>query len=114
MTPYLSAYLSISLSHLHSLYGPFSQYYLSSNESAPRSSENESIELPQLICPIFDFTAAVTRGGKSKGWFENQNLSALIASVFDFLQMTNEDVSVSASGISNIRSNVIIGGNVGS
>ncbi|KAJ7897218.1 armadillo-type protein [Mycena olivaceomarginata] len=91
LTPYLSAYLSISLSHLHSLYGPFSQYYLSSNESAPRSSENESIELPQLICPIFDFTAAVTRGGKSKGWFENQNLSALIASVFDFLQMTNED-----------------------
>ncbi|KAJ7724258.1 ARM repeat-containing protein [Mycena metata] len=91
LTPYLNAYLSISLNHLHSLYGTFSQYYLSSNESAPRSSENESIELPQLICPIFDFTAAVTRGGKSKGWFENQNLSALIASVFNFLQMTNED-----------------------
>ncbi|KAJ7823248.1 ARM repeat-containing protein [Mycena leptocephala] len=91
LTPYLSAYLSISLNHLHSLFGPFSQYYLSPNESAPRSSENESIELPQLICPIFDFTAAVTRGGKSKGWFENQNLSALIASVFNFLQMTNED-----------------------
>ncbi|KAF8215831.1 ARM repeat-containing protein [Mycena galopus ATCC 62051] len=91
LTPYLSAYLSMSLSHLHSLYGPFSQYYLSGAESAPRSSENESIELPQLICPIFDFTAAVTRGGKSKGWFENGNLSALIASVFNFLQMTNED-----------------------
>ncbi|KAJ6502647.1 armadillo-type protein [Mycena vulgaris] len=91
LTPYLNGYLSISLNHLHSLYGTFSQYYLSSNESAPRSSENESIELPQLICPIFDFTAAVTRGGKSKGWFENQNLSALIASVFNFLQMTNED-----------------------
>ncbi|KAJ7040268.1 ARM repeat-containing protein [Mycena alexandri] len=91
LTPYLNEYLSISLNHLHSLYGTFSQYYLSSNESAPRSSENESIELPQLICPIFDFTASVTRGGKSKGWFENQNLSALIASVFNFLQMTNED-----------------------
>ncbi|KAJ7150409.1 armadillo-type protein [Mycena filopes] len=80
LTPYLSDYLSISLNHLNSLYGTFSQYYLSSNESAPRSSENEAIELPQLICPIFDFTAAVTRGGKSKGWFENQNLSALIGS----------------------------------
>ncbi|KAJ6575462.1 armadillo-type protein [Mycena capillaripes] len=91
LTPYLSAYLTTSLNHLHSLYGPFSQYYLSAKESAPRSSENESIELPQLICPIFDFTAAVTRGGKSKGWFENQNLSALIACVFNFLQMTNED-----------------------
>ncbi|KAJ6520160.1 armadillo-type protein [Mycena sanguinolenta] len=91
LTPYLNDYLSMSLSHLHSLYGPFSQYYLSSAESAPRSSENESIELPQLICPIFDFTAAVTRGGKSKGWFESQNLSALIASVFSFLQMTSDD-----------------------
>ncbi|KAF7337532.1 ARM repeat-containing protein [Mycena sanguinolenta] len=91
LTPYLNDYLSMSLSHLHSLYGPFSQYYLSSAESVPRSSENEAIELPQLICPIFDFTAAVTRGGKSKGWFESQNLSALIASVFSFLQMTNED-----------------------
>ncbi|KAJ7459076.1 armadillo-type protein [Mycena galericulata] len=91
LTPYLNGFLSISLSHLQSLYGTFSQYYLSTNESAPRSSENETIELPQLICPIFDFTAAVTRGGKSKGWFENQNLSALIASIFNFLQMTNDD-----------------------
>ncbi|KAJ7161233.1 armadillo-type protein [Mycena crocata] len=80
LTPYLNGYLSISLSHLHSLYGTFSQYYLSTNESAPRSSESEPIELAQLICPIFDFTAAVTRGGKSKEWFENQNLSALIGS----------------------------------
>ncbi|KAJ7109870.1 armadillo-type protein [Mycena epipterygia] len=91
LTPYLNGYLSMSLNHLHSLYGTFSRYYLSSSDSAPRSSENETIELPQLICPIFDFTAAVTRGGKSKGWFENQNLSALIASVFNFLQITNED-----------------------
>ncbi|KAJ7610789.1 armadillo-type protein [Roridomyces roridus] len=91
LTPYLNSYLTISLSHLQSLYGTFSQYYLSSNESAPRSSENEAIELPQLICPIFDFAGAVTRGGKSKGWFDNQNLPALIASVFNFLQMTNED-----------------------
>ncbi|KAJ7754965.1 armadillo-type protein [Mycena maculata] len=91
LTPYLNGYLTISLSHLQSLYGTFSQFYLSSNESAPRSSENETIELPQLICPIFDFTGAVTRGGKSKAWFENQKFSALIASVFNFLQMTNED-----------------------
>ncbi|KAJ6609355.1 ARM repeat-containing protein [Mycena sp. CBHHK59/15] len=76
LTPYLDGYLAISLNHLHSLYGTFSQYYLSSNESVPRSSENESIELPQLICPIIDFTAAVTRGGKARGCF---------------LQMTNDD-----------------------
>ncbi|KAJ7204351.1 ARM repeat-containing protein [Mycena pura] len=91
LTPYLNEYLSMALNHLTSLLGTFSQYYLSSNEAAPRSSENEPIELPQLICPIFDFTGAVIRGGKSKGWFENQNLSTLIASVFNFLQMTYED-----------------------
>ncbi|KAK7063933.1 ARM repeat-containing protein [Favolaschia claudopus] len=91
LTPYLNTYLSISLSHLQSLYSPFSQYYLSTNESAPRSSENEAIELPQLVCPIFDFVAAVTRGGKSKGWFENQNLLSLIVSTFNFLQMTTDD-----------------------
>ncbi|KAJ7070709.1 ARM repeat-containing protein [Mycena amicta] len=91
LTPYLSGFLETALNHLNSLYPTFSQFYLSSTESAPRSSENEAMELPQLICPIFDFTAAVTRGGRCKGWFENGKLSGLISSVFNFLQMTHED-----------------------
>jgi hypothetical protein len=83
----------MSLNHLLSLYGTFSQCYLSSADLIPRSSENEPIELPQLICPIIDFMGTVTRGGKARGWFSEQNLSALISSVFAFLQMTNDDVS---------------------
>ncbi|KAJ7292991.1 armadillo-type protein [Mycena rebaudengoi] len=91
LAPYLEGYVSMSLNHLLSLYGTFSQCYLSSADSIPRSSENEPIELPQLICPIIDFMGTVTRGGKARGWFSEQNLSALISSVFAFLQMTNDD-----------------------
>ncbi|KAF7302737.1 ARM repeat-containing protein [Mycena chlorophos] len=93
LTPYLSVFLTAALNHLTALFPTFSQYYLASNESAPTSSENESIELPQLICPIFDFMGAVTRGGRYKSWFEegNSNLSGLIAAIFNFLQMTHED-----------------------
>ncbi|KAF5384768.1 hypothetical protein D9615_001050 [Tricholomella constricta] len=91
LTPYLQQFLSDSLVHLQALHPTFSQYYLSSSESAPRSSEDEAIELPQLICPILDFAAAVTRGGKAKEWFTTENLNALIDAVCDFVQMTDED-----------------------
>ncbi|KAF8079173.1 armadillo-type protein [Lyophyllum atratum] len=83
LTPYLQDFLSDSLVHLQALYPTFSQYYLSSSEPAPRSSEDEAIELPQLICPILDFAAAATRGGKAKEWFTNANLNALIAAIFN-------------------------------
>ncbi|KAF8899297.1 armadillo-type protein [Infundibulicybe gibba] len=91
LTPYLRDFLTSSLNHLQALYPTFNHYYLSSIDSIPRSSEDESIELPQLICPITDFVAAVTRGGKAKDWFETENLTNLILAVFNFVQMTNED-----------------------
>lgn len=92
LTPYLKDLLTASLNHLQALYPTFARFYLSSSESVPRSSEDESIELPQLICPIIDFVAAVTRGGKAKEWFDGGNLAALISAVFNFVQMTDEDV----------------------
>jgi len=94
MTPYLKDLLTASLLHFHVLYPIFAQYYLSSSHSVPRSSEDESIELPQLICPITDFVAAVTRGSKAKEWFDGANSSALISAVFNYVQMTDEDVGV--------------------
>lgn len=51
------------------------------------------MELPQLLCPILDFVTAVSRGGKAREWFVGGNLTALISSVFNFVQMTDEDVS---------------------
>lgn len=91
LTPYLNDFLAASIHHLHSLYPSFVRYYLSSTESAPSSSEDESIELPQLICPITDFVAAVTRGGKAKEWFDGGHLSSLVLTVFNYVQMTDED-----------------------
>lgn len=92
LTPHLQELLTASLNHFQTLYPTFAQFYLSSSESAPRSSEDESIELPQLICPIIDFVAAVARGGKAKEWFDSRNLAALVSAVFNFVQMTDEDV----------------------
>ena len=64
----------------------------------PCTSEDDSVGLPQLVCPIMDFTAAVTRGGKAKEWFsvgdgDGGNGKKLIESVIQWAQMTNEDVS---------------------
>ncbi|KAF7303143.1 ARM repeat-containing protein [Mycena kentingensis (nom. inval.)] len=97
LAPYLNDFLGIALSHLNTLFPTFSHFYLSSTDSPPTSSESEPLGLPQLICPVFDFAAAIARGGRSKGWFENGNLSTLISSVFNFLQMTSDDEETWAS-----------------
>ncbi|KAG5638025.1 hypothetical protein H0H81_002226 [Sphagnurus paluster] len=97
LTPYLQEFLTDSLVHLQALHPTFEAYYLSSSESVPRSSEDEAIELPQLICPILDFAAAATRGGKAKNWFSTENLNALIAAVISFVQMTDEDSLIDRS-----------------
>ncbi|KAG6857312.1 hypothetical protein H0H87_006505 [Tephrocybe sp. NHM501043] len=91
LKPYLQDFLSMSLVHLQALRPEFIQYYLSSSDSAPGSSEDEPIELPQLISPIMDFAAAVTRGGKARDWFTSDNLNAIVVAIFDFVQMTHED-----------------------
>ena len=93
LTPYLKDFLTASLNHFQALYPTFAQFYLSSSEPAPHSSEDEPVELPQLLCPILDFVTAVSRGGKAREWFVGGNLTALISSVFNFVQMTDEDVS---------------------
>jgi hypothetical protein len=93
LTLYLKDFLAASLNHFQALYPTFAQFYLSSSEPAPGSSEDETIELPQLLCPILDFVTSVARGGKAKEWFAEGNLNALISAVFSFAQMTDEDVS---------------------
>jgi hypothetical protein len=113
LTPYLKDLITASLNHLQTLYPTFAQYYLSSSESVPRSSEDESIELPQLICPIIDFVAAVTRGGKAKEWFDGGNHAALTSAIFNFVQMTDEDVSNHFSPVSQRSCGSFTGRNVG-
>lgn len=89
----MSDLLAASLNHLRALYQTFSDYYLSATENAPSTSEDEPVELPQLLSPIIDFLAATVRGGKARDWLGPENLSTLITSVFAYVQMTDDDVS---------------------
>lgn len=94
LVPYLPDLLSASLEHLRVLYPIFSTYCLSASESAPSTSEDETLELPQLLCPIIDLLAAVVRGGRARDWVVYENILPLVSSIFAFVQMTDEDVKV--------------------
>ena len=91
----LPQFMTASLNHLRVLYPTFSHYYLSATEAVPSTSEDESIELPQLLCPIIDFLSAVTRGGKCRQWLGEENILSLVASIFNYVQMTDDDVNSS-------------------
>lgn len=39
-----------------------------------------------------DFVSSVVRGGRAKDWFTGANATALISAVFDYIQMTDDDV----------------------
>ncbi|KDR85511.1 hypothetical protein GALMADRAFT_52743 [Galerina marginata CBS 339.88] len=97
LVPYLSEFMTASLNHLRVLYPTFLTYYLAATESVPNTSEDEAIELTQLLCPIIDFLAAVIRGGKSSEWVADENILAVVSSVFAFVQMTDEDVDTWAN-----------------
>jgi importin-9 len=95
LTSYLPEFLAASLNHLHVLYPTFSHYYLSATEAIPSTSEDESIELPQLLCPVIDFLSAVIRGAKGREWLGEENILSLVESMFNYVQMTDDDVSSS-------------------
>ena len=54
----------------------------------------DNVWQPALLDPILDFLSSVIRGGKAKTWFEGNNLTAVISAVFQYAQMTDEDVSI--------------------
>ncbi|KIK67465.1 hypothetical protein GYMLUDRAFT_69648 [Collybiopsis luxurians FD-317 M1] len=91
IAPYLPEFLPAALIHLNSLYPTFDRYYLASSESVPSSSEDETIELPQLITSLMDFVSAVARGGRAKDWLTGDNATALVSAVFNYIQMTDDD-----------------------
>lgn len=95
LTSSLPEFLAASLNHLHVLYPTFSHYYLSATDAVPSTSEDESIELPQLLCPVIDFLSAVTRGVKGREWLGEENILSLVACMFNYVQMTDDDVSPS-------------------
>ena len=96
---HLQNLLNAALLHLSTLYPTFHRYYLQQAAAVPRSSEDETIELIHLICPMLDFVANVARSGRAKEWFEGDHLSSLITLVFTWTQMTHDDASVSSVAI---------------
>lgn len=95
LVPLYGELLNIALAHLQVLLPAFSKYYLSkSSDSPPTASEEESIELFMLGCPIIDFIAAITRSSKAKSWLQPSNVEALIVALCGWMQMTEDDVSI--------------------
>lgn len=96
---YVESFLDSSLSHLNSVFPAYDIYYVNATETVPVSTEDEAVELPYLICPLFDLVSNIVRGGRAKQWLDPQNqspnLTNLIGIVFRFAQMTAEDVGTS-------------------
>ncbi|KXN85718.1 Importin-9 [Leucoagaricus sp. SymC.cos] len=88
--PLLIDFLGASIHHLQSLQPAFSHFYLTDKEPVPTTSEDETIDLAQLISPIIDFISDVTRRGKSKEWLE-ANLHQLVSVIFNYSQITQDD-----------------------
>ncbi|KAL4067241.1 armadillo-type protein [Scleroderma yunnanense] len=91
MTAYMPDYLNAALHHLQVTYDVYNHCYITADTTALGSSEDEAVELPQLICPIFDFFSSVTRGGKAREWLSTSNLTALVEQIFQYSQMTADD-----------------------
>jgi importin-9 len=95
MAPFVNDLLNISLGHLQSLYPAFIQYYLKVDSTPPKCSEDDTeIHVTNLVTKIFDFLGTVARLGKARAWFTNDACMSLINAVFNFTQMTQEDVRI--------------------
>jgi hypothetical protein len=105
LVAYYPDFLATSLNHLRVLYSTFSTYYLTGTDSVPTTSEDDTIELSHLLCPIIDFLAAVIRGGKARDWITDDNVLDVVSSVYAFVQMTDDDVMCTLS--SPINSHLI-------
>ncbi|EIW87234.1 ARM repeat-containing protein [Coniophora puteana RWD-64-598 SS2] len=91
LTAYLQDYLNASLLILQSLYPTYEHYYITASATPPTSSEEENVELSHLLVSIFDFLSKVVMSNKAKAWLQSGNVQTLVASIFQYAQMTAED-----------------------
>jgi importin-9 len=96
LTPYLPFFLSASLNHLQLLYPTYIAYHISASATAP-TSEEDAIDLPQLICPLMDLVGSISRNGKAKEWFlgldgASGKLGELVTEIIRWAQMSEADV----------------------
>ncbi|KAI9510750.1 ARM repeat-containing protein [Russula earlei] len=91
LTPYLPAYVTAALHHLHALYPTFVAYYLTDGLAVPNSSEGEPIELYRLITPLVDFVTGATRQSKARVAFDEGTLGKWVDALVQWAQMTKEN-----------------------
>ncbi|PIL31196.1 hypothetical protein GSI_05894 [Ganoderma sinense ZZ0214-1] len=91
LTPHLHDLLNASIHHLSVFYPTFNHYYLQGGAAVPHSSEDETIELIHLVCPMLDFVGRLARSGRARDWFEGENFANLVNLVFSWAQMTQSD-----------------------
>jgi hypothetical protein len=58
----------------------------------PRNSEDEPLELPAVVSPIFDFVTSVARSGRAKEWFEPAAVNGLMEAIVGWAQISTESV----------------------
>ncbi|KAF8577246.1 ARM repeat-containing protein [Ramaria rubella] len=88
---HLNELLDASMQHLQILLPTFQLYYLDPSGTPPASSEDETVSLPRLACPIIDFTSNVARSSAARLWFQPAHLEQLTSTIFHWVQMTGED-----------------------
>ncbi|THG95659.1 hypothetical protein EW026_g6034 [Hermanssonia centrifuga] len=93
LKPHLPDFLTAALKHLTALFPTYYHYYVLAEDSVPNSSEDEKIELSQFASSTLDLLANVARNGGAKTWFDQSNVTALIAEVFRWAEMTTDDVN---------------------
>lgn len=89
----MELFLNMALSHLQTLYPLFNQYYIKQSAPPPHSAEDETIELPQVACPIIDCITAFIKRGKVRSWLNQENANRLVSTLIGWIQMTTDDVS---------------------
>ena len=93
LVPYLPDYLSAVLNHLHVLFPTYYHYYVTAEDAIPNTSEDDRIDLSQLAGVCLDFIAGVARQARSKKWFTQAHLLALVNAIVPWAEISNDDVS---------------------
>lgn len=92
LRPYFGAFLTASLNHLQAYYPFYYDNYIITDSPVPKNSEDEALELPEVVAPTLDFISSVARSGKSKDWFEPSAVNSLVEAILGWSQISTESV----------------------
>ncbi|KAJ3527044.1 hypothetical protein NM688_g8180 [Phlebia brevispora] len=99
LIPYLPDFLTAVLNHLNVLFPTYYHYNVVAEDSAPGTSEEDPIELSQLSGVCLDFIAGVARQARSRKWFTQAHLFALVSAIVPWAEITNDDAQEWANDV---------------